>query len=45
MSDAPKSFDYAHLDPVACIRRGLAQAKTNVGRSADDVFDDLEREA
>ncbi len=33
-----------HLDVVASIRRGLAQAKRGSGRAADDVFDDLERE-
>jgi len=34
-----------HLDSVASIRRGMAQAKKGMGRSVDDVFDDLEREA
>ena len=34
-----------HLDAVAGIRRGLAQAKRSEGRLAEDVFDDLEREA
>jgi prevent-host-death family protein len=34
----------SHLDVVASIRRGLAQAKRGAGRDADDVFDDLERE-
>ena len=34
-----------HGDAVASIRRGLAQAREGVGRSADDVFDELEREA
>ena len=34
-----------HLDAIASIRRGLAQAKKGMGRSVDDVFDDLEREA
>jgi|SRR5271165_948997 len=29
---------------VASIRRGLAQARKGAGRSADDVFDELERE-
>jgi prevent-host-death family protein len=33
-----------HLDAVASIRRGLAQAKRGAGRPADDVFDDLEQE-
>jgi prevent-host-death family protein len=31
------------VDAVEGIRRGLAQAKKGLGRSADDVFDDLER--
>jgi prevent-host-death family protein len=35
----------AHLDAVASIRRGLAQAKKGMGRPVDDVFDELEREA
>ncbi len=34
-----------HLDTIASIRRGLAQAKKGMGRSFDAVFDDLEREA
>jgi len=34
-----------HLDSVASIRRGMAQAKKGMGRSVDDVFDNLEREA
>ena len=33
-----------HLDAVAGIRRGLAQAKKGMGRPVDEVFDDLERE-
>lgn len=33
-----------YLDAVAAIRRGLAQAKKGMGRSVDEVFDDLERE-
>ena len=33
-----------HLDAVARIRRGLAQARKGSGRPADEVFDDLERE-
>ena len=33
-----------HLDSVAAIRRGLAQAKQGLGRPVDDVFRDLERE-
>ena len=35
----------SHLDAIAAIRRGLAQAKRGEGRLADDVLDDLEREA
>jgi prevent-host-death family protein len=35
----------AHLDAVASIRRGLAQAKKGMGRPVDDVFDELERQA
>ena len=34
-----------HLDAVAGIRRGLAQAKKGQGRPVDEVFDDLERES
>jgi len=34
-----------HIDGIAGIRRGLAQAKKGLGRSVDEVFDDLEREA
>jgi len=34
-----------HLDSVASIHRGMAQAKKGMGRSVDGVFDDLEREA
>ena len=34
-----------HLDVVASIRRGLAQAEKGLGRPVDEVFDDLEREA
>ena len=30
------------LDTVANIRRGLTQAKKGLGRSIDEVFDDLE---
>ena len=33
------------VDAVEGIRRGLAQAKKGLGRSVDDVFDDLERPA
>jgi len=35
----------SHLDAIAAIRRGLAQAKRGEGRLAEDVFDELEREA
>ena len=34
----------SQLDAVASIRRGLAQARKGAGRSADEVFDELERE-
>jgi prevent-host-death family protein len=34
----------SHLDVVASVRRGLAQARKGMGRTADEVFDDLERE-
>ncbi len=34
-----------HLDAVASIRRGLAQARKGEGRLADDVLDELERES
>jgi prevent-host-death family protein len=34
-----------HLDAVASIRRGLSQARKGEGRLADDVLDELEREA
>jgi prevent-host-death family protein len=33
-----------HLDAVASIRRGLAQASKGAGRLADEVFDELEQE-
>jgi prevent-host-death family protein len=33
-----------HLDAVASIRQGLAQAKKGIGRPVDEVFDELERE-
>ncbi|HEV2717482.1 MAG TPA: type II toxin-antitoxin system Phd/YefM family antitoxin [Terriglobales bacterium] len=33
-----------HLDAVASIRRGLAQARRGEGRPADDVLAGLERE-
>ena len=34
----------SHLDTVASIRRGLGQARKGMGRPADEVFDELERE-
>ena len=37
-----KLADYQ--DAVQGIRRGLAQAKRGMGRLADDVFDELEKE-
>jgi prevent-host-death family protein len=44
--DAAAYQDVAdHLDAVASIRRGLAQAKKGMGRPVDEVFDDLERES
>jgi prevent-host-death family protein len=33
-----------HLDAIAAIQRGLAQAKKGAGRPVDQVFDDLENE-
>jgi prevent-host-death family protein len=33
-----------HLEVVASVRRGLVQARRGVGRTADEVFDELERE-
>jgi PHD/YefM family antitoxin component YafN of YafNO toxin-antitoxin module len=33
-----------HLDAVASIRRGLAQATRGVGRPAEDLLNELERE-
>ena len=33
------------LDTIACIRRGLAQAKKGLGRPVNDVFNGLERQA
>jgi prevent-host-death family protein len=32
------------LDAIEGIRRGLAQARKGLGRSADEVFDDIERD-
>jgi prevent-host-death family protein len=41
--DAEAYRDVAdHLDAVARIRRGLAQAKKGLGRGVDEVFDELE---
>jgi prevent-host-death family protein len=34
----------SQLDAVAGIRRGLVQARKGAGRSADEVFDELEQE-
>jgi prevent-host-death family protein len=34
----------SRLDSMTSIRRGLAQARKGIGRSADEVFDELERE-
>ncbi|MDP8983173.1 MAG: hypothetical protein M3O35_21570 [Acidobacteriota bacterium] len=31
-------------DAVAAIRRGLTQARKGMGRSVDEVFDDIEKE-
>ena len=43
--DAAAYRDVAdHLDAVASIRRGLAQARRGEGRPVDEVFDELERE-
>ena len=33
-----------HLDTIACIRRGLEQAKRGLGQPVDEVFDELENE-
>ena len=42
--DAATYRDVAdHLEAVAGIRRGLAQARRGLGRPVDEVFDDLER--
>ena len=44
--DAAAYQDVAdHLDSIASIRRGLAQAKKGLGRPADEVFDELESES
>jgi prevent-host-death family protein len=43
--DAAAYRDVAdHLDAIACIRRGLAQAHKGQGQPVDAVFDELERE-
>lgn len=43
--DAAAYQDVAdHLDAVASIRRGLAQAKKGLGRGVDEVFDELEQQ-
>ncbi|MGD0760048.1 MAG: type II toxin-antitoxin system Phd/YefM family antitoxin [Candidatus Sulfotelmatobacter sp.] len=34
-----------HLDAVASIRRGLAQARRGAGRPAEDLLNELERES
>jgi prevent-host-death family protein len=34
-----------NLDAVEGIRRGLVQAKKGMGRSVDDVFDSIEKDA
>jgi prevent-host-death family protein len=44
--DAAAYQDVAdHLDAIARIRRGLAQAKKGAGRPVDEAFDELERES
>ncbi len=44
--DAAAYRDVAdHLDAVASIRRGLEQAKRGLGRSVDQVFEELERDS
>ena len=44
--DAAAYRDIAdHLDAVASVRRGLAQAKKGLGRPIDEVFDELERQS
>jgi prevent-host-death family protein len=43
--DASAYQDVAHhLDAVASVRRGLAEAHKGEGRPADQVFDELEQE-
>jgi hypothetical protein len=34
----------SQIDAEACIRRGLLEAEKCMGRPADEVFDELERE-
>lgn len=34
----------SQLDAVACVRLGLLQTRKGMGRPAEEVFDDLERE-
>jgi hypothetical protein len=34
----------AHLEAMASIKRGLAEAHKGFGRPADEVFDELERQ-
>jgi prevent-host-death family protein len=44
--DAAAYQDIAdHLDAIAGIRRGLAQARKGQGRPVDEVFNELERES
>lgn len=44
--DAAAYQDVAeHLDTVAAIRRGLAQAQKGLGRPVDEVFDELESQS
>jgi PHD/YefM family antitoxin component YafN of YafNO toxin-antitoxin module len=44
--DAAAYRDVAdHLDAIASIRRGLAQAKKGLGRPVDEVFNELQRES
>jgi hypothetical protein len=41
----PANRDADRSDSIKGIRRRLAQAKKGLGRSADEVFDALERDA
>jgi len=34
----------SQLEAAASVRRGLEQARKHIGRPADEVFDELERE-